>query len=434
MPSKTLTVILGGGRGTRLAPLTSKRSKPAVPLAGKYRLIDIPISNSINSGIFRIYVLTQFNSVSLNRHVGRTYRFDSFTRGFVEILAAEQTEQSSGWFQGTADAVRKHLKRFFLPGVKHILILSGDQIYRMDFTRFIAHHESQQSRITIAVVPVTREQARAFGILQVDESGRIVRFAEKPTDPEQLEALRVSPGAMARLGFSDPLRCYLASMGLYLFEPGMLQAALNDASRIDFGRDVIPQLLNQCRVSAFVFDGYWEDVGTIRSFYKANLALCEPDPAFRFYTPDAPIFTRARFLPASHVTRCRIEQSIVSDGCLLEGAHIHRSVVGLRTRIGTGCLIRNTVIMGADFYESREERQALTSRGGICIGIGDGCHIENAIIDKNARIGSNVRLVSADGIQQADGHPWVIRDGIIVVPKNAVVQDGTAVTKKRFSH
>ena len=427
MPNKTLSVILGGGRGTRLAPLTSKRCKPAVPLAGKYRLIDIPISNSINSGIFQIYVLTQFNSVSLNRHVGRTYQFDSFTRGFVEILAAEQTEQSSDWFQGTADAVRKHLQRFFTQRVDRILILSGDQIYRMDFTRFIAHHESQQAQVTIAVIPVTRERAGEFGILQVDHSGRIIRFAEKPKDPEQLDELRASSEAMARLGFSDPSRCYLASMGLYLFEPKILQAALVDQSRIDFGRDVIPCLLDQCRVSAFVFDGYWEDVGTIRSFYEANLALCEPDPLFRFYTPDAPIFTRPRFLPASRLSRCRIEQSIVSDGCLLEQAQIVRSVVGLRTRIGTGCTIRNTVIMGADFYEAQEECRSLRQGGKMCIGIGDGCHIENAIIDKNARIGSNVRLVNAGGVDRADGENWVIREGVIVVPKNAVLEDGVTI-------
>ncbi len=427
MPEQTLAVILGGGRGTRLAPLTTRRSKPAVPLAGKYRLIDIPISNSINSGIFRCYVLTQFNSASLNRHLSRTYRFDGFKRGWVEVLAAEQTESSLDWFQGTADAVRKHLHRFRLPWAKRVLIQSGDQLYRMDFRELLRHHDEQAAEITVAVIPVTRQQATSFGLLRLDETGRIVEFAEKPKDPDILDHFKTPQDVLGRMGFHDPHRRYLASMGIYLFTPDTLDEALRSSERIDFGRDVLPNMLRDCRVSAFVFDGYWEDIGTIRAFYEANLALCKPDPEFAFYSPEAPVFTRPRFLPASKLYDCRITESIVSDGCLVAQAEIEHCVVGLRTVIQQGTVLRNTVIMGADFYESLEDVATNRQLNRPDLGVGEGSRIENAILDKNARIGKNVTLINRGGTQFGEGPGCVIRDGIICVPKDTIVPDGTSV-------
>ena len=427
MPDRTLTVILGGGRGTRLAPLTTDRSKPAVPLAGKYRLIDIPISNSINSGIYRSYVLTQFNSASLNRHLGRTYRFDGFKRGWVEVLAAEQTESSLDWFQGTADAVRKHLHRFSLPWVQRVLILSGDQLYRMDYRKLIEHHEDQEARITVAVIPVTREQATSFGILRLDDTGRIVEFAEKPKDPAVLDHFRTPAEVLERLGFSDPERPYLASMGIYLFDPDILHEALADEERIDFGRDVLPNMLEQCRVSAYVFDGYWEDIGTIRAFFEANLALCRTQPAFRFYAPEAPIFTHPRFLPASKLHDCRIRDSVVSDGCRVVQADLSECVVGLRSILQAGCVLERTVLMGADFLETEADRDENRRRGRPDVGIGAGSRIRNAIIDKNARIGRNVRLLNTAGVTDAEVAGCVIRDGIICVPKDSVLPDETEI-------
>lgn len=427
MPDNTLAVILGGGRGTRLAPLTSLRSKPAVPLAGKYRLIDIPLSNAINSGIFRAYVLTQFNSVSLNRHLGRAFRFDGFKRGFVEVLAAEQTIYSSDWYQGTADAVRQHLRRFRDARTRRVLILSGDQLYRMDYRRMIRHHDAQGAAVTVAVIPVTRAQAEGFGILRLDEAGRIVAFAEKPKDPAVLDQFRTPPEVLARLGFTDPERAWLASMGIYLFESETLEKALADRSRIDFGRDVLPNVLSELQVTAFVFDDYWEDIGTIDAFFEANLALGKKDPAFRFYDPDAPIYTRARYLPSSKIHDCHLKDTIVSDGCLLDRAEITDSVIGLRSVIQQGVTLHRTVLMGADHYESDEEVRENARLGRPDIGVGEGSHIENAIIDKNARIGRNVRLLNREGIREADGEAYEIREGIIVVPKNAVVPDGTVI-------
>lgn len=431
MPHETLSVILGGGRGTRLAPLTTLRSKPAVPLAGKYRLIDVPISNSINAGIFRIYVLTQFNSVSLNRHVGQAYRFDSFKRGFVEILAAEQTEKSESWFRGTADAVRRHLARFVFSRARRILILSGDQLYRMDYRQMIRQHDASGSCASVAVIPVTREQAQAFGILRIDESGRIVEFVEKPSDPDVLEHFRTPPEVLARLGFASPERAFLASMGIYLFEPRTLESALEDPGQIDFGRDVLPSLIDSCRVSAFLFDGYWEDIGTIGAFFEANLALARQDPAFRLYDPDAPIYTRARFLPASKAHDCRLQDTIVSDGCLLDNADLTDCVIGLRSVVGRGVTLRRTVLMGADYYESDEALAENRRLDRPDIGVGEGSHIENAIIDKNARIGRGVQLLNHAGIRHDDaclcGCGCVIREGIIVVPKHGVVPDGTVL-------
>lgn len=427
MPEQTLTVILGGGQGTRLEPLTQLRSKPAVPLAGKYRLIDIPISNSINSNIFRIYVLTQFNSASLNRHLARTYRFDGFKRGWVEVLAAEQTRSSADWFQGTADAVRKHQHRFFMPWVRRALILSGDQIYRMDYRQIIRHHDEQQADITVAVIPVTRDQAPSFGLLRLNERGRIMEFAEKPSDPETLDHFRTAPEVLARLGFSDPDRRYLASMGIYLFAPEALRGALADSARIDFGRDVLPNMLSDWHVSAFLFDGYWEDIGTIRAFFEANLALGVPNPEFYFYSPWAPIFTRPRFLPASKLHACRISDSIVSDGCLVEDADLDQCVVGLRSVIRGGSRLERTVLMGADIYETDEDRDENRRLGRPDIGVGPGSVIRNAILDKNARIGAGVQLVNRESTQNGEGPGCAIRDGIIVVPKNTTVPDGTVV-------
>ncbi|MDY0001120.1 MAG: glucose-1-phosphate adenylyltransferase [Polyangia bacterium] len=431
MPHETLSVILGGGRGTRLAPLTTLRSKPAVPLAGKYRLIDIPISNSINSGIFRIYVLTQYMSVSLNRHVGQAYRFDGFKQGFVEILAADQTSWTESWFKGTADAVRRHLNRFLGSGARRILILSGDQLYRMDFRQMIRRHEDSQASATVAVIPVTREQATAFGLLRIDEEGRIVEFVEKPSDPAVLDHFRTPPETLARLGFTSPDRAYLASMGIYLFAPKTLESALEDPKRVDFGRDVLPGLIGQCRVSAFLFDGYWEDIGTIGAFFEASLALARRDPPFRLYDPEAPIYTRARFLPGSKAHDCRLQDTIVCDGCILDNADLSDCVVGQRSVVGRGVTLRRVVLMGADFYESDAGLEENRGLGRPDIGVGEGSVIENAIIDKNARIGRGVQLLNRSGVREDDsclcGCGCAIREGIIVVPRFGVVPDGTVL-------
>jgi glucose-1-phosphate adenylyltransferase len=413
-----LGVILGGGRGTRLFPLTKQRSKPAVPIAGKYRLIDIPISNCLNSNLRRIFVLTQYNSESLNGHITQTYKFDVFSSGFVSVLAAEQTEESPGWFQGTADAVRQSLLHLQQHRARDVLILSGDQLYQMDYRRMLETHRRHVADATVAVTPVREDQAGGFGILKMNRQGRITHFVEKPP-PERLpELVSEVPG----LG-----PAFLASMGIYLFGRDQLERSLADTALIDFGKDVIPRALREMRVHAHAYRGYWEDVGTIRSYFDANLALAASLPPFDFYEAARPVFTHARFLPATKFEACSVREALISEGCILVGAEIERAVIGIRSRIGSRTQIRNSLVLGADFYETVEEMERASSRGLPPVGIGADSVIENAIVDKNARLGRGVRIANLGGEREADGNGFYIRDGIVVVPKNAVIPDGTVI-------
>lgn len=422
----SLVVILGGGQGSRLFPLTQVRSKPAVPIAGKYRLIDIPVSNAINSGLRQIFILTQFNSASLNKHVTQTYRFDGYSESYVEILAAEQTMENVEWFQGTADAVRKHMHRLKLRTTRDVLILAGDQLYRMDYRTLISQHRSGSADLTVGVVPVTREQAKSFGVLKVDEDGRIVEFYEKPKDPAILDAMRCPKEVLNRLGFHDEERCYLASMGIYLFNIDALEQAVSDPANVDFGHHIIPRAIHQLRVNAFIFDDYWEDIGTIRAFYEANLDLVKPNPRFHFFDSMAPIYTHARFLPGSKIYDCRIHNSIVSDGCLIRDSVIEECVLGIRSRVNRGSVLRRTVMMGADYLETLEEWERYKP-APLPLGIGENVVIENAIIDKNARVGDGCIIRNHKGVAHEDGEFYHIRDGIVVIPKDAVVPPGTVI-------
>ena len=415
-------VILGGGQGSRLFPLTQIRSKPAVPIGGKYRLIDIPISNCIHSGVDKMFVLTQFNSASLNRHVSAKYRFDSFSGGFVEILAAEQTMEDTDWYQGTADAVRKQLRRIHSRRGNEVLILSGDHLYRMDYRSFVGEHRQRQADVSIAVKPVRREEASGLGILKVDAEGRIVTFCEKPTTDAELDDLELkeAPG-------EDPEARFLASMGIYVFEPQVLTSLLIGDQQDDFGRHIIPAAIEKLNVFAHTFDGYWADIGTISAFYRANLELTEVEPRFSFYQPDAPIFTHQRYLAGSRLLGCRVDRGIVSEGCTLIESEVEQSVIGVRTMMGPGVRIYQAVVMGADVYESDSDRTRNAERGVPNIGIGAGSTIHRAIIDKNARIGAGVIISNDARVEEADGEGYHIREGIVVVPKDAVIPDGTRI-------
>jgi glucose-1-phosphate adenylyltransferase len=413
-----LAVILGGGRGTRLFPLTQKRSKPAVPLAGKYRLIDIPVSNCLNSGLRRIFVLTQYQSESLNKHLGLTYKFDIFSSAFVTVLAAEQTEEGSDWFQGTADAVRQSMRHIHSHRCRDVLILSGDQLYQMDYAKMAETHRRHMADATVAVLPVTAEQTAGFGILKVNRQGRIVHFEEKP------KADRLPDLESDIPGFG---RGFLASMGIYLFSREALARSLDQTQLVDFGRHVIPWAIGEMRVQAHYFRGYWEDVGTIRSYFDANLQVCDPMPPFDFYDSLRPVYTHPRFLPSTKVEGCSLRSSLVSDGCILMGAEIERSVIGIRSRIGSGTTVRNSLVLGADYYESLEEIDRAHAQGRPPVGIGSDSHVEEAIVDKNARVGRGVRLVNEAGVQEKDGEGYFIRDGIVIVPKGGVIPDGTVI-------
>jgi glucose-1-phosphate adenylyltransferase len=424
-----VAVVLGGGRGTRLLPLTSYRAKPAVPLGGKYRLIDIPISNCINSEINQVYVLTQFQSVSLHRHIRGTYGFDHFSGGFVEILAAQQTMDNSGgshdWYQGTADAVRKNLRHLLAADTKYVLILSGDQLYRMDFREMIATHEAAKADVTIAAKIVQRSEASGLGIVRADNRGRATGFLEKPQTEEELKDVLIDPAWLRERGFEGRGEC-LASMGIYLFNRDTLVAALEKTNYPDFGKDVFPATIRSRHVQMHVFDGYWEDIGTIRSFYEANLALAQPNPTFELASATAPIYTRARSLPPTRTDGAAIGHSLVADGCVIgEGVRIENSVIGLRCRIGKDVTIRNSIIMGSDFYETPE---LLECRGGASrtpMGIGDGSVIENAIVDKNCHLGKGVQVIGdPQQIERISGDNWDMLDGIVIIPKNAVLADG----------
>ena len=417
---RTLGIIMGGGAGTRLYPLTKDRSKPAVPLGGKYRLVDIPISNCLNAGIRGIYVLTQFNSASLHQHISRTYKFDIFSSGsFVEILAAQQTPTGSNWYQGTADAVRQNLRYFLERPWDYFLVLSGDQLYQMDFRELMSAHLESGAELTIATLPVEQHAAEGFGIMQTDSARRITRFVEKPKDPAVLESLRIPDPLLGELGLPAGTERYQASMGIYLFNRSVLEACL-DNKHEDFGKHVIPAAIANHRVQAHVFQGYWEDIGTIRSFFEANLALAEIEPPFSFYRPGATVYSRPRFLPASKINGAAVKRTVLSDGCIITEATLDRCVVGIRSIIEAGAVLQNVVMMGADFYES----ETSAPPGAPPLGIGRNTTIKDAIVDKNARIGERAVISPEGKPTEMDGDNFYIRDGVIIVPKNAVIPDG----------
>jgi glucose-1-phosphate adenylyltransferase len=413
-----LTIVLGGGRGTRLFPLTHQRSKPAVPLGGKYRLIDIPISNCLHAGFKRIFVLTQFNSASLNRHISQTYRLDLFSEGFVEVIAAEQTPEGERWFQGTADAVRQAARHFKNFDAEYYLILAGDHIYRMDFGELIESHIDRDADITIAAQPVTADEATQMGILRCDSSNQIIGFDEKPA-PARLDELRPkNPHAATALGLS-PDKPFVASMGIYVFSRDVLHEVLARDHAVDFGKEIIPNALNTHRVQAHFFRGFWADVGTVEAFYDVNLMLTRRGAPFNFFHPTRPIYTHPRFLPASRLHQCTIDEAIVAEGCYLDNCEIRESVVGIRTSIRHGATVTRSILLGADYYDDRQS--------DLPLGIGRGAVLDRVIMDKNARVGEGARLVNDRGIQDVDGDGYYIRNGIIMVPKGGVVKPGTVV-------
>ena len=426
---KVICLILGGGRGTRLFPLTKSRSKPAVPIGGKYRLIDIPISNCINSGLSRIFVLTQFNSVSLHRHISNTYKFDPFGGGFVEILAAQQTQQHETWYQGTADAVRRNIPYFTESTYDLVLILSGDQLYRMDFQEMIKTHLENKAEATIAALPVAEAEAKACGIMRIDNSGKVIDFEEKPKTPEMLDRVRTDPEWMARFGIKAEGRPFLASMGIYLFNRSTLVRMLAAGTATDFGKELFPEVISEVRVQAHLFDAYWEDIGTVGAFHKANIDLTTNHPPFDFTYGEHPVFTRPRYLPCAHISGATITQSLIADGAEIgRGAVIENSVIGVRAQIGENVVVRNSYVMGADLYEQPRHIAANERAGRPNIGIGANSRVENAIIDKNARIGRNVKIINeAEIIDSEDAPHYVIRDKIVVIPKNTIIQDGTTI-------
>ena len=410
-PHDVVAVILGGGAGTRLFPLTKDRAKPAVPLAGKYRLVDIPISNCLNSDLRRIFLLTQFNSGSLHRHIQESYRFDNFSSGFVEILAAEQRIDWTSWYQGTADAVRQNLMHINSYPHSLVLILSGDQLYRMNYHTILEQHVATGADVTVATTPVKADAAGEFGIMEAAEDGRITRFVEKPTEPAVQATLRGYPDALP------------ASMGIYVFGREVLADALA-GSEVDFGKHIIPKLIETRNVYAFRHEGYWEDIGTIRAFYEANLDLCEPLPQFNFYDASAPIYTHARYLPATKIIKSQVERAVIADGCIINDASIEHSLLGVRSRVQAGATIRDALVMGQDYYDSPDR---LPLPGAPTMGIGHGAWIERTIVDKNARIGDGVRITPDGKPSFLDGPNFYVRDGIVIIPKNAVIMNGTVI-------
>jgi glucose-1-phosphate adenylyltransferase len=420
-------LILGGGRGTRLFPLTKIRAKPAVPLAGKYRLIDIPISNCINSGINRIFVLTQFLSVSLHQHIRQTYRFDNFNGGFVELLAAQQTVNGgTDWYEGTADAVRKNLTYLDSKDLEYILILSGDQLYRMDYQQLLKTHIESKADVTIAAIPVHRSEAKSLGVMRCDDTGRVLGFLEKPKTDEEIDMVKTDPAWIDAQGIPSKGRDCLASMGLYIFNRKLLFDVLSKTTYEDFGKEVFPAAIRTRKVQVHLFDDYWEDIGTIKAFYEANLSLAKPNPPFDLVCPDAPVYSRARFLPPSLMEGATISNSLIADGCRIgKGAVIENSVIGLRCIVGEGVTIRNSIIMGADYLETANDLAELEKSQGVPVGIGTGSLIDGAILDKNVRIGRNVRVVNPNKVDETDEFsPCYVRDGIPIVSKDATLADG----------
>lgn len=422
-----VTLVLGGGRGTRLYPLTKYRSKPAVPLAGKYRLIDIPLSNCINSGMRRMYVLTQFLSVSLHRHIRQTYQFDSFSGGFVEILAAQQTmDKGTDWYEGTADAVRKNSRYINQHDIDYVLILSGDQLYRMDYSRMLRTHIDTRADVTIAAMPVSRQVAKACGVMRCDEKGRVTGFLEKPKTDQEIDMVKMDPKWIDARGIPSQGRDCLASMGIYIFNKNTLMDVLTKTTYQDFGKEVFPAAFRTRHVGVHLFDDYWEDIGTVKSFFEANLALAQRDPAFSLFASESPIYSRARFLPPTVTEGATISRSIVADGCRIgRNVIIENCVIGVRSIIGDNVTLRNCVVMGNDMYESAEQAKLHAKTGHPRMGIGDGSVIEGGILDKNCRLGRNVRIVNESGAEETpDADDCIVRDGIPVVVKNGVLADG----------
>ncbi len=424
--ANVVTMILAGGQGKRLDPLTQKRSKPAVPIAGRFRLIDIPISNCIHSGLRKIFILTQYSSESLHRHIFLTYRFDSFTKDFVTILSAQQTLESPDWYQGTADAVRQNLLFVRTEG-DLVLVLSGDHLYRMDYRKFIDFHMEKKADISIAVFPAYPSQAPELGVMKVNDQGQIVAFLEKPKDPAQIENMKAPENIFQQFSIDPAGRTHLASMGVYLFNWDVLKELLENNDYRDFGKEVIPASITQKDVYGYFFDGYWEDIGTIRSFFDVHMDLTQPLPRFNFYDEQRPIFSLARFLPGSKILSSEVRNSILCEGSIINNSKITHSIIGIRSRIGNNAAIERSVLMGADFFESKEEIERNLQKKIPGIGIGNDCIVRNAIIDKNARIGNGVKLVNEKGIDEDTHEEYVIRDGIIVVPKNATIPDGTEI-------
>jgi len=427
MEKKVIAVIMGGGRGSRLYPLTKERCKPAVPLAGKYRLVDIPISNCLNSGVNKIYLLTQFNTASLHRHIQETYRFDPFGGGNVDILSAEQTEQGESWYQGTADAVRQNIHHFTSIDYDYVLILSGDQLYRMDFQDILRQHIESKADVTVSAIPFPVSQVEGLGLMRVKNNLEISEFVEKPTDPEVIDGLAISDSIESQLAnpSSGEKRC-LASMGIYVFNKETMIEALNSSAK-DFGKEVIPGLLNSKKLCSYIFEDYWEDIGTVKAFFEANLQLTDPVPHFNFFSEGSPIYSRARYLPASKINRCSINHVIVGDGCMITDSYLKRCVIGIRSTLREGARLENVVMMGSEIFESDADRQRNEEKGIPDIGVGMNCEIKNAIIDKGARIGHNVKL-SPDGKLEGYSKDGIfVRDGIILVGKNIIVPDNTIV-------
>ena len=425
--AKVLAVIMGGGQGTRLYPLTKLRSKPAVPLGAKYRLVDIPISNCINSDIRKIYILTQFNSASLHRHILQTYHFDHFSQGFIEICAAQQTLDNMRWYQGTADAVRQNLRYLFDYRPDYIIILSGDQLYRMDYRKLLRQHIETYADITIAALPVCRESAHDLGILQTNEEKRIVRFVEKPKDPKILEELKVVDPLLSNLGITSSEDHYLASMGIYIFSTKVLVNVLNN-DKVDFGKDIIPSTIQTHRVFAHVFQGYWEDIGTIRAFFNANLEITKPFPQFDFFDHDFPIYTRTRFLPGSQIGEGKLNRTVISEGCVIgQNVQMENTVIGIRSIIQSNCDLKDCVVMGNDHYETGQMLGENEARGLPHLGIGAGCVIRETIIDKNVQIGEKCVITPDHKPENVDHELYCIRDGIVVVPKNTIIPAGTVI-------
>jgi glucose-1-phosphate adenylyltransferase len=424
-----LSLILGGGRGTRLYPLTQLRSKPAVPVAGKYRLIDIPISNCINSDMQRIYVLTQFLSVSLHRHIANTYKFDPFSQGFVEVLAAQQTNETTDWYQGTADAVRQQIRYVVEDPCSNVMILSGDQLYRMDFRQLLRTHKETKADVTIAVLPVPRDQVPGLGIVRLDEKGRVIGFVEKPQTDEAINEARTPADWITNRGIEAKGREHLASMGIYMFSRKPLLELLNlRPLATDFGKEIFPRSIKTHHVQAHLFDDYWEDLGTVKAYHEANLALASDNPPFDFHSPDGVIYTRMRFLPASRVSGARLSQCLISDGCVIqEGADLRGCVIGVRSRIGRNVTIRDTIMLGADRFETDTDRKVNRTMNRPDLVVGDGAVIERAILDKECRIGRNVHIINKRGIKDDEGANYVIRDGIVTIPRGMVVPDGTVI-------
>ncbi len=419
---RVLSVIMGGGRGTRLYPLTKERCKPAVPLAGKYRLVDIPISNCLNSGYNRIFVLSQFLTASLHRHIQKSYQFDPFGGGFIDILSAEQTEKSNAWYEGTADAVRRNLVHFHRHGHDYILILSGDQLYRMDFSKIVDQHIATGADVTIAAIPFPVSKIEGLGLMRVSDDLTISAFVEKPKDPAVINSLTISEALEAKLAPSAEKRC-LASMGIYVFSRDVLRKALDNGMK-DFGKEVIPALLGKSKLCSYIFEGYWEDIGTVRAFFEANLALAQPLPPFNFFDRSAPIYTHPRYLPSSKINRCAIDHVIIGDGCLITDSTLKHCVISIRSILGEFSNLEDVVMMGADYYQTDKEVAADRAQGRPPIGVGRNCRIKHAIIDKNARIGDGV-VLSPEGKPDGDyAHEVVIRDGILCVCKGAVIPSG----------